>query len=248
MSTNKGLDNRTKATATTIDRRFKQGRLREEVSTYLAELILTERFRQGEYLPREDELSAQLGVSRTVVREAIRVLETRGLVTPKPGVGTIVTWNFEDQLVDALTLSIRGQRVGVADQLEFRRLMEGHAAALAATRATPEQIAALRVLVHQMDPEHADEATDPIESDVTFHVLLAEASHNALLALVIQAIRHMLRQSIQRTFPLQTEKRGRVAYHRRIVEAVAARDPEAAREAVYEHLRDTEHLLGNDSE
>lgn len=231
------------ASAMAIDRRFKQGRLREEVSTYLTELILSEQLPRGDFLPREEDLASRFGVSRTVVREAIRVLEARSLVAPKPGVGTVITGNFEEQLADALTLSIRGERVGTPDQLEFRRLIEGHAAFLAATRATMEEIEGLKALVKCMEAPSDSDSLDPIEADVAFHVLLAEASHNALLALVVRAIRHVLRQSIQRTLPLQTQMEMRLAYHRRIVEAIADRDAEAAAAAVHEHLHDTEHLL-----
>lgn len=223
-------------------RPLKQGRLTQEIVARLTDLIMSGQLRPGDYLPREEDLSVRLGVSRTAVREAIRVLETRRLVAPKPGVGTVVTDGHQAHFAEAMALSIRGERISADDLLGFRRLIEGHAAFLAATHATEEEIEALRNALARMVPV-AGRDQDPVEADVDFHVTLAEASHNALLALVIGVVRDVLRSSIQRTLPMQHRQEMRVAFHQRIVEAIVARDPGAAREAIREHLDDTERLL-----
>ncbi|HEV2122354.1 MAG TPA: GntR family transcriptional regulator, partial [Chloroflexota bacterium] len=170
---------------------LKQGRLTQEIIVRLTDLILSGQLRAGDYLPREEDLCVQLGASRTAVREAVRVLEARRLVAPKPGVGTIITGSFDEQLADALTLSMRGEHVPATELLEFRQLIEGHAASLAAVRATPDEIAAMQDAVARMAV--GNEQPDPVAADVDFHVALATASHNALVALVVRALRHMLR-------------------------------------------------------
>ncbi len=246
---------------------LKHGRLTQGIIAHLTELIITGRLRPGDYLPREEDLCAQLGASRTAVREAVRVLEARRLVAPKPRVGTVVLGAFGDHLVDALDLSIRGERVPPSDLLEFRRLVEGHAAYLAASRATPHEVAAMRDAVGRMrlardagrTPQRAGRrlergtgpiretearaAADPVAADVDFHVALAEASHNALVALVVRALRHALQRSVELTLPVQDRLEMRVLYHGRIVEAIEARDAAAAHQAVVAHLSDTERLI-----
>lgn len=224
-------------------RLLNQNRLSQQVLARLTELILTGQFQPGDYLPREEDLCGQFGVSRTAVREAMRVLEARRLVVPKPGVGTIVTGRFDQQLADSFALSIRGEQVRPDELVEFRRLIEGHAAYLAATRATPEEIAALQDALSRMAPDTGGGRADPVEADVEFHVILAEASHNTLLTIVIRAIRDVIRGSIRRTLPAQTDMQSRLEYHRRIVDAIAAQDPEAAMAAVHTQMQDTARLL-----
>jgi DNA-binding FadR family transcriptional regulator len=222
---------------------LKNGRLSESVTAHLTELILSQQLLPGDFLPREEDLSAQLGVSRTAIRESLKVLEAQRLISAKPGVGTIIVGDFDRQLTDALVLWVRGGKVPIADLLEFRRLVEGQAAELAACRATPSDLASLEDAVERMAAGLESEAQDRVEVDVDFHLALARASHNALLALVVGAMRQLLRQSIRRSLSAQTLLEARLDYHRKILKAVQARDWVAARAAVEEHLRDTERVL-----
>lgn len=220
---------------------LRRDRLSEEVARQLTELIVSRQLAPGDYLAPEETLAEQFEVSRSVVREAIRTLESRYLVSRKRGVGTIVTDGYEELLANAMDLSIRGNRIPFQDFLSFRRIVEVGVVRRAVENATEEDLAALREALQRMDGDGHAEGS--VEADVDFHVSLAAASHNAMLQIVIQATREVLRDSIERTRTVQTQPRSRRNIHAKILEAIEERDVEAAVAAIGHHLDDTERLL-----
>ncbi len=197
----------------------------------------------GELLPNEDELSGELTVSRTVLREAVKVLAAKRLVEPRPKTGTRVRprreWNLLDPDVLAWLLEAGPDHEFLRQAMELRNLIEPPALRLAATRATDEQIAALEHAQHEMTLVGEDlEAF--MEPDLRFHAILLEACNNELLEHLSTVIASVLRTlfSYPRRPPGAFARSARM--HGDIVDAIRARDPDAAEAALLALTRQTE--------
>jgi GntR family transcriptional repressor for pyruvate dehydrogenase complex len=190
----------------------------------------------GGQLPNELDLSAQYGVSRAVVREAIRVLVQEGLVEVRRGLGTFAIDGTSDALKGSLGLIMSfNQSEGGLDLVEVREVLEPEIAAKAAKRATPEEIDTLRAIVQSMD-DNIDDADAFVRQDLAFHLTLAQATHNVLFPKLIEPIVDLLFEQRKGTFQVSgSATRGQI-HHRQIFEAVLRRDPEAARRAMQDHL------------
>ena len=163
----------------------------DEVARQIEMLVLEGVLHPGDKLPGERDLSATLGVSRPILRDALKALEGRGLVESRPGGGTYVAaiegTIFAAPIVDLIAQSPKAG----GDYLEFRREVEGLASAFAAERATAADIAILDRILAAMEAAHA-EADPAAESrlDVEFHMAIVEAAHNIVLL-------HTMRSSYQ---------------------------------------------------
>jgi GntR family transcriptional repressor for pyruvate dehydrogenase complex len=222
-----------------------------QVAQSLLQRIIAEEFPAGTVLPSERELQDHYGVSRPVVREAIKLLAARGLISTNSGQGAVVASDMTSPARDALVLAFFRARACAEDILDTRVLLEPEIAALAARQATPLQIRRLNSVARAFDAAEAEldgseEAREKLlerwpATDARFHVLLAEASQNPVLAILIEVIVGILWQQrrIGRRYPPDAERQRAQAQHRAIADAVAARDPEAARRAMLEHLSTT---------
>lgn len=204
--------------------------------------ILSGELRPGDLLPAEDELTGELSVSRTVLREAIKVLAAKRLIESKPKTGTRVRprheWNLLDPDVLAWQLEAGPDRRFLEDTLELRRLIEPKAARLAAERATEAQVAALEESCKQMGAAGEDMELF-MQPDLRFHSLLLEASGNELLEHMVDIVGSVLRTLFTVTSRPRGELGQAAGLHAAIVEAIRAQDPEAAEQAVIELLDDT---------
>jgi GntR family galactonate operon transcriptional repressor len=228
-------------------RPFKRS-LKGQVVESIGSDIVAGRLRPGDLLPSEDALLARYGVSRTVLREAVNVLEAKGLLDPRPKRGTVIKSPSEWSQLDPAILEWReGNADGVApdvgsslDQLmEIRRIIEPGAAALAARRGKPADFVALREAYEAM--ERAMVAEQFMEADLAFHLACLHASHNDFLLPVAHAIRSAMMTSLRVTNSDPHENRNvSLPLHRAILDAVVARNPDAARVAMEIHLDDTE--------
>ncbi len=201
--------------------------------------IVDGQLKPGETLP--DNGFGEAEVSRTVVREAIKVLAAKGLVESRPKVGTRVRprrdWNLLDPDVLAWQLEAGPTREFLQDALELRQLIEPAAARLAAGRATDEEIAALQAAFTAMCEARDLEAS--IDADVRFHSILLQAAHNELLehlTSIVTAVLRMLFAFSSR--PPRTFTRA-LPLHEAIIEAVQSHRPDAAEAAALRLLDDT---------
>lgn len=228
----------TRAAARTAPRRqvIRTHSVSGEVGAFLLRLIETE-VRPGDRLPTERALVDRLGVSRASVREALRDLETAGVVERTPGRGTTVVLPSESAraLVGASLADVeRGAAREVADVAELRLIIEPAVAALAAGRAGE---ADLLVLERALADTHA--GMTPEESlamDVRFHVALARAAHNPLLLALCETATSLVAEVRARSHATSEARRISVDGHRGIYHAVLVHDPEAARQAMTAHL------------
>ncbi len=206
-----------------------------ELAEELRGRILSGALQAGDRLPVEPELSAQYGVSRSTVREALRVLSSQNLVTTTRGVsgGSFVVHPGVDDIGDYLEASVGllagGDGLDVEQLLEVRHLLEVPAAGLAARRRDAGQLDALRATL--VDPgEASDDAVH--HANVSFHTVLLEACANPLLTVVARPIFAVM----ERGFMGGQDWRAVFEDHARILEAVEAGDPERAESAAAAHL------------
>ena len=222
-------------------------RLYEQIVVQIEESITKGVLKEGDQLPAERELALQFGVSRTAVREAVKALREKGLVEAYPGKGTFITNGTGNSIRQTLDRMIRvGQPEGTANLVEVREILEPDIAALAATRADEENIAAMREAIAVMDSARQD-ADAFIEADLDFHLALAEAASNPLILSLIDSIVGLLREQRLRTFYVDGGPERGQYHHKRILEAVEHRDSQGARDAMRAHLRQVRADSGNTS-
>lgn len=211
----------------------------EQVASRIEQRILDGELHSGDRLPTERELAEQFQVSRTAVREALKILAQKGLVDMRPGRGTIVIDGAPLALQHSLGLMMRlklGEVGGSNSLVEVREILEVEIAALAAARATEREIAALREAVATMD-ESLHDADAFIAADNQFHEALARATQNTLILALVKSIVDLLSEQRKQIFMTEGgPQRGQV-HHKNILASVVNHDPEAARTAMRAHLQ-----------
>lgn len=210
------------------------------VAEQIREQILAGVYKSEETLPSEGKLAEAFDVSRTVIREAMRILGAQGLVETSQGKQPRVKPADSETAVSSLRLFLRRGDHALLDLLEVRRPLETAIATLAAQRATPEQIKLLRASVEKI--ANAQSLARGMDADIEFHKLLAEASENSVFPLLLETLAGLLLRSRQETFTHGGMERA-IAGHRAILAAVEKRDPAAARRAMSNHLDKTEQDL-----
>lgn len=218
--------------------RIQSVRVFERVAEQIERRILEGELRNGDRLPTERELAEQFQVSRTAVREAMKILAQKGLVDMRPGRGTIVIDGAREAMQNSIGLLMKlqsGEVGGSANLVEVRTILEIEIAALAAARATEKEIAEMREAIKVMDGSMGD-ADAFIAADNCFHEALAKATQNELILTLIHSIVNLLSEQRKQIFTVEGgPQRGQI-HHRRILESIIRRDPEGARAAMGFHL------------
>ena len=211
-------------------------RLYEKIVQQIEESILKGELSEGSQLPAERDLAKQFGVSRTAVREAIKALQEKGLVDAFPGRGTFVTNGNPNSMRRSLDRIIKsGEPGGWAYLVEVRKILEPEIAALAAVRATDQDLALMREAFQVMDNAGCD-ADAYIEADLDFHLALAEAAANPIVLSLIDSIVGLLREERLRIFRVEGGPERGQHHHKCILEAIERHDPQGARGAMQDHL------------
>ncbi|MCF8208756.1 MAG: FCD domain-containing protein [Rhodoferax sp.] len=157
-------------------------RMADVVAKDLELRILEGSLKPGDRLPAERHLAVEFSVSRPTLREAIQKLVSKGLLFTRHGGGTVVTDRLEATFADPWQDMLRGHPLLQSDLLEFRHMLEGEAARLAAERATEADIARIDAAFEALEVAYdTDSLQDCIDQDVVFHQAIAEASHNAMI-------------------------------------------------------------------
>ncbi len=215
----------------------------ERVVEQIRRVIYLGRYLPGDKLPPERELAQQLGVSRTTVREAIRMLEGENLIRVKRGAtgGIIVTAQDAASGADRLSLTAE-QKQALRDIFEYRFAIECHAVRLAAERLTDEDIAKLTTAADEMDALVGGGRTDQISvaeynsSDTRFHIGIAEASRNPYFIRAVEEIRAAMFLPVGSIFEQLSERANE--HHRPILAAIINRDSDRAEAMMREHILD----------
>jgi GntR family transcriptional repressor for pyruvate dehydrogenase complex len=219
--------------------------LADRATVQLQALILNRAFQPGDRLPSEREIGERLGVSRTVVREALRALSTKGLVEVRDGAGAYVRAPSTDLVSELLGICVSHMDTGDVTSgniLEMRRILEIEMSGLAAKRRSADDLADLERLLGLMaEPGSSRERWAKI--DYEFHDRVAIASKNPLFQIVLRSISEVLMRGRLMGVRLPDYQVKALHHHRNVYEAIRAGSSEKARAAMADHLREAEQTM-----
>jgi len=203
----------------------------------MEQLIAEEYPRPGDRLPREAELAERFGVSRIVIREAVKILEDRGLVQVRAGRGTCTVSPSPEKVKESLLRLFRDQPVPAASEmermLELRGVLEETAAGLAAVRATGEDLEAMAAALRDMARGTSED--ELIAADLRFHAAVCRAAQNRYFEMVVQPLMQAFTQQVK----LTDSYRLGIRFHQDVFEAIRKRNSVAARQAVRRLMKAT---------
>lgn len=214
-----------------------RAKLSEQIADRLEDIILNEELGDNEKLPPEQILAENFNVSKNVVRESLNILKERGLVETRNGSGNYVTRPKADNLSDVI------ERMIVLDNIDYRQIydtriiLETSASRRAASRITSKEIAKLERLQKRLQDKNLP-VQKRREIDLDFHIVIAKASGNNLLVVLIQAMKNIflgsmfLKKDIEEWDSIDES----IQFHHRILEALSEHDEEKAEAAMYDHL------------
>lgn len=234
--------------------KIKRISLSDAVTDRIISQIQDGRYRAGDRLPTERELAEQLGVGRTSVREGLRFLEKLGVLEIRQGMGTVVRslslGEVFEHLVPVQTIIELPDR-DVRDIMHVRRVLEAESAQLAAQHATDRQLGRLEELLHGMAAS-LEKPRDYLEMDLEFHVVVAEAASNPVLAQLVNLIRDIYTRYFEIVLRDPEMNKTSLGFHRQLYTALRDHDADAARQHILAHLsqaeRDVLKLLNAEDE
>lgn len=235
--------------ASEIFTKVDHGRTADEVVQQVESLILDGVLRVGDRLPGERDLSRQLDVSRPILREALKTLEQRGLLSSRHGGGTFVADVIGEIFSQPVMDLIARHRRATYDYLEYRREIESVTAGFAAERATQADRDVLTGIVSSMRDAHADEdAEREAALDVEFHSAIGEAAHNIILLHTLRSCYRLLANGVFFNRALIYQYSGSrdrlLEQHIAICEAIVAGNGDRARQAAEDHMTYVARTLG----
>jgi GntR family transcriptional regulator, transcriptional repressor for pyruvate dehydrogenase complex len=220
-------------------------RLSDRLAALLEAQLDGGHLKPGDRLPSEQQLAEAHGVSRTVVREAVHQLKSRGLLVSRQGSGVYVSPPAVNQPL-AFDPSVLESVDAVVHVVEVRRVLEGEIAALAAQRASRTQIAGLKRALAEIDRAEAD-GRDGVAEDLAFHRAIGEATGNPQFSLLLGFFEQYLREAMRITRGNESRRRDFMEQvrneHRAMVDAISRRDAAAARRCATQHLLHGERRL-----
>ena len=219
---------------------YQTNALSVRVAETITEMIAQQQFRPGDRLPNELELAEELHVGRTTLREALRILATRGLVEVRRGVGTFVT-RSQSIHDDFDVLKIQNTRVNIKDLYEMRLMFEPQAAYYACLRASDEELEA--ILHYGTLDEEAILRNDPHwdACEQKFHNAIASATHNQFITALLPIFNRAIHQGIILANQSPQAAETTIHDHRLLMRYLKARNPEGAKAAMYLHMINTMH-------
>lgn len=213
----------------------------ELVADRLLALIAARKLQPGDPIPAERELVESYRVGRSSVREALRMLESRGLIEAR-GNGSFAVSEFRSSLGESLGLLLSVDEADARELFEVRRILESETAALAAERREPEHLVRMAAAIEEME-KGLDNEQSYIAADLSFHLIIAEASGNRLASHLMHAIRGQMQEALGTAFLVPGGPQRSVFQHREILEAIEARRPDEARLVMHAHIQRVEHEL-----
>ena len=215
----------------------------DTVVARIREVIEQGHLRAGDRLPTETELSRQLGVSRTVVREAVSQLESLGLLSVQRGRGMFVgSWSGLSGCVKMLRSALALSPKELVQFTEFRNAIECYAARRAAEVATPQDLVELQTLCDEMD-RPGREGLEAMQIDFQFHRRLMAITGNELMTNVLEVVQEFALAAMVQTTPQPRDRESSHRRHQAIVKAIRAGDPDAAEKAMQAHMQHTLRML-----
>ena len=215
-------------------KRIKRKSVRDEVFWQLRDQILRRTWPPGSKLPSEHELSQTMGVSRVSIREGIQQLVSLGIVETRHGEGSFVRELSGQIHFNALIPQLVLDDIDILHVLEYRRIVEKGTAAVAAERATEDDLAEMEAVYDRM-VQLPDNIAEFARADLEFHLVVAKATGNPVIIKVNNVLRSILEVSMENIVSTLGMEDG-LHYHRLIIEAIRARDVQAAESIMQEHI------------
>lgn len=216
----------------------------EQVVEQLLEQIHSGKFKPNQRLPTERDLGELFGVSRGVIREAIKVLNSMGVVESRQGSGTYVAANLTPSVSRALVLSARPEEASLLSLMELRQALEVLAARLAAGRRQPEEVGPILDAARATEvAADNDNVVDFEEADLQLHRLILAAARNPFLQTVQAAVRDIQKDVSSRVVMMAGSIADAAAQHHRLANAIAAQDAATAAAVMDEHMGGTIRAL-----
>lgn len=226
----------------------------DEVVDGLFDDIVARRLVADQALPSENDLGERFDVSRVTVREAVKVLQTRGIVRVESGRGSFVQplarWTSLSAVLAAT--SADGDSSAAEQLIELRRIFETGAAALAAQRAQPDEVEAIAADLETMRTAHAaDDLVSFVAADLSFHDRILAASRNPFLTVMFAPLTEVLSERRAQTSRVRVIQQNALIEHAHVLDALRGGDPETARRAMDQHMQQTlddlrEYVLPHD--
>jgi len=206
-----------------------------EVVKQLVALLTAGELTPGSRLPPERQLAERLGVGRSAVREALAALEILGIVTVRPGSGTYLRDTTSELLPTTLSWGLMLNAARTRELIEVRGGLEVQAAAYAAERATDVDVEKLRGYIETMAASLED-LDAFLQADIRFHLQIALSADNVVLKDLVQSTRSLLRLWVERGLSERDQAEAAYREHLAVFEAIEAHDPEAALQAMRDHM------------
>jgi len=217
--------------------------LYENVIEQIMELIKNNELKPGDKLPPERELSEKLSISRGSLRQAFRVLESKGLIKSKPGGGRFVREikNNTHNNTENIILSL--EKSSILELLEAREMFEVKIAEITAQRAAPEDIESIEKALRKMNKEEGIQDDEKTESDTEFHLAIASASHNFVFINIIRLHLDLLKDTREKTWKIPGRREEQQEEHQAIFKAIKEHNSKKAGEAMMKHLKKVREVL-----
>lgn len=216
----------------------------EGLSAHLESLLLSPSFQPGDKLLPERRLAEQYGVGRPLIREVLRRLQERGMITVIPGRGTYVRQAKLTESGASVDLVAKRGQVTPRQLIAARSMLEAEAASLASIHRSEADIMRMEHLLDSL--ESLASANDRIDADVAFHEAVAIASANPVIQIMFGSIRNLVRGIVIRSLSDADVRGEGIPTHRVVLEAIRDQEPVVAREAMMAHLEVAQRLYGED--
>lgn len=212
-------------------------RLYEQVISYIQENIEKDIFQIGEKLPTERSLAEQLNVSRGTLRDAFRVLESRGVIETRPGAGRILMKPIDSNISAGENILVELKKSEIIDLLEARELLEVGMCSLVCARITDEELQEIEDILQRQKDE------DDFSSSTYFHLALAAACNNNVLENFIKLNMHLIKEVRDQNFTNKTHQTNAVEEHLELLNAIKERDIIKSEQAVRRHFENMRKRL-----
>ncbi len=223
-----------------INYSVKKVNLYEQIADQLETAILAPDSFPEEKLPSEQTLAERFGVSRTVIREALKLLKERDLVDMRTGEGAFIVRPHSSSVTSVMNRIIQVDNIDDAQVHEARLALETASSRLAALNAGPEDIARLRAILDEM-AEKKDDLPRRIQLDADFHIAVAASSKNRIMEIFVSVMNSLMKDFISRGIQYPGGNEDGIQRHRAIFQAIADHDPQRAEREMAEHLKVSRH-------
>jgi GntR family transcriptional repressor for pyruvate dehydrogenase complex len=221
---------------------IRKTRVSKEIVDQVRDLISSGRLGPGDRLPSERELAQTFRVGRSTVREAIRSMESLGLIEVRPGEGTFLAGPSMERGHDPLTANLYKAWSTQLKLFEVRAVLEPGLAGLAARRATSEQIGRMQEDLKTQE-KRVERGEAYVKEDAAFHLLIAEATGNEILMRIVDSLMGLLEETRHTSWQRGDRPTRSLKQHRAILQAIEERNSAMAERRMHEHIRSIERLV-----